>query len=392
MVSTLVCPQQNVFRTGAETYCVPADDFFLPVLKDQGYCGAYFCKPCSPAEQYGAPCDGCALFYRSSRFDVCTEPQGKASLTCYSSRILSSMCGVVCNIHVVCNIQSLQACVSLCLFGFRTSVTCCAGHTYASLHGEGGNQGMLRVCLLDKQSSQVLLVVNTHLKAKAGSANDAIREHQVGTHTCLLWYVPSGPWAATYHYSTGSQTAAVAAYVSFSSFMKTDAVVRTPHDLLQAEQLLEEVQQAVNSMSVSASTAGSFGLAAQQHRQSPPLVIICGDLNTTPDSTTCQVPYVDFFLAWGCACCSANTAFKAVTSLMLDWKAWCWFVFAYATNCPLSDQDLAMILLHPGRFNVYCKAEAPGPPSPNFLACSCITWLVLNGRLHSSILYIVCSC
>ena len=50
---------------------------------------------------------------------------------------------------------------------------------------------MLRVCLLDKQSSQILWVVNTHLKAKAGSANDVIREHQVGTNLCLLWFLPT---------------------------------------------------------------------------------------------------------------------------------------------------------------------------------------------------------
>ena len=54
------------------------DDFFLPVLEKHGYSGAYFCKPCSPAEQYGAPCDGCALFYRSDRFALCSQPQGKA--------------------------------------------------------------------------------------------------------------------------------------------------------------------------------------------------------------------------------------------------------------------------------------------------------------------------
>lgn len=71
--------------------------------------------------------------------------------------------------------------------------------------------------------------------------------------------------------------------------------------MLQAEQLLEEVQQAVNSMSVNSSTAESLGPAAEHHKQ-PPLVIICGDLNTTPDSTTCQVHYLGFFLAWHCAC------------------------------------------------------------------------------------------
>ena len=69
-------------------------------------------------------------------------------------------------------------------------IACCAGHTYTSLHAEGGNQGMLRVCLLDKESSQVICIVNTHLKAKTGLKNDAIRDHQVGTIIFCCLYLP----------------------------------------------------------------------------------------------------------------------------------------------------------------------------------------------------------
>lgn len=71
-----------------------------------------------------------------------------------------------------------------------------AGHAYTSLHGEGGNQGMLRICLLDKISSQVICVANTHLKAKAGSRNDAIRDHQVRTITFMQGQCP---WWQLYH-------------------------------------------------------------------------------------------------------------------------------------------------------------------------------------------------
>ena len=53
-----------------------ADEFFLPAMEKQGYHGAFFSKLCSPAEQYGAPCDGCAIFYNSDRFEACHEPQG----------------------------------------------------------------------------------------------------------------------------------------------------------------------------------------------------------------------------------------------------------------------------------------------------------------------------
>ena len=67
---------------------VPAEDFFLPMLKRHGFCGAYFCKPCSPAEQYGAPSDGCALFYRSDRFAVCSEPHGETTLACCNAPLV----------------------------------------------------------------------------------------------------------------------------------------------------------------------------------------------------------------------------------------------------------------------------------------------------------------
>ncbi|KAL3150471.1 hypothetical protein ABBQ32_000295 [Trebouxia sp. C0010 RCD-2024] len=178
---------EEILKPKADIVCLQEvntyENFFLPVLEKHGYSGAYFCKPCSPAEQYGAPCDGCALFYRSDRFSVCSQP---------------------------------------------------LGHTYTSLHGEGGNQGMLRVCLLDKESSQVICVANTHLKAKAGLKNDAIRDNQ-------------------------------------------------------AKQLLQDLQQAVTRLSVADLTANRSESAARQHEQGPPLVILCGDLNTTPDSTTCQL-------------------------------------------------------------------------------------------------------
>ena len=57
--------------------------------------------------------------------------------------------------------------------------------------------------------------------------------------------------------------------------------------MLQAKQLLGELQLAVNSLSVDKPTADSVSIAVQQQR--PPLVILCGDLNASPDSTTCQV-------------------------------------------------------------------------------------------------------
>ena len=55
---------------------VLAGDFFEPELRERGYAGHFWPKPCSPAEQYGFPCDGCALFYRRQRFEAVREVDG----------------------------------------------------------------------------------------------------------------------------------------------------------------------------------------------------------------------------------------------------------------------------------------------------------------------------
>jgi hypothetical protein len=59
-------------------FCAPAEDFFKPRLEQAGYTGLFWPKACSPAEQYGFPCDGCALFYRTERFDTIGAPCGES--------------------------------------------------------------------------------------------------------------------------------------------------------------------------------------------------------------------------------------------------------------------------------------------------------------------------
>ena len=53
-----------------------ADDFFEPELSRMGYSGHYWQKPCSPAMQYGYPCDGVAIFYKKDRFEQAIDPSG----------------------------------------------------------------------------------------------------------------------------------------------------------------------------------------------------------------------------------------------------------------------------------------------------------------------------
>lgn len=55
---------------------VSAGDFFEPEMRQRGYTGLFWPKQCSPAEQYGFPCDGCALFYRNLRLEPVDAPTG----------------------------------------------------------------------------------------------------------------------------------------------------------------------------------------------------------------------------------------------------------------------------------------------------------------------------
>ena len=57
---------------------------------------------------------------------------------------------------------------------------------------------------------------------------------------------------------------------------------------LQASQLLEKVSRAQSAVCDSV-TANEKITASYRSQAKQPVVIICGDLNTTPDSSTCQV-------------------------------------------------------------------------------------------------------
>lgn len=75
-----------------------ADEFFEPKLREAGYTGLFWPKACSPAEQYGYPCDGCALFFKTERFETLTPACGETScllLTAAFGRTCSGCFGPV---------------------------------------------------------------------------------------------------------------------------------------------------------------------------------------------------------------------------------------------------------------------------------------------------------
>lgn len=112
-----------------------SDDWLQPELAKQGYVGAFWPKPHSACQEYGYPPDGCALFYRQAVFDALLDtPKG---------------------------------------FLFP-----------AASPQSPTSQGVLLVHLRQKSNGAVLTVACTHLKAKAGEANELLREFQVHVVCC----------------------------------------------------------------------------------------------------------------------------------------------------------------------------------------------------------------
>lgn len=107
------------------------DDWLQPELAKHGYVGSFWPKAHSPCRDYGYPPDGCALFYREEAFQPLLDtPKG---------------------------------------FVFPA----------ATPQAQPGSQGVLLVHLRQRESGRVLVVACTHLKAKAGEANELLREFQV---------------------------------------------------------------------------------------------------------------------------------------------------------------------------------------------------------------------
>ena len=169
-----------------------AEDFFRPRLQRAGFTGAFWPKACSPAEQYGYPCDGCAIFFASERFELLGPPCGARPLPASPGWLQPD-----------CPYRFLWPCiVSLRVPCNEGSPFCSRQQTHGKSHGKWmpsagqpfyvasggliGKQGMLHVLLRDRRSGQRILVATTHLKAKGG---------QVGRPACPL-IIPRASWRA----------------------------------------------------------------------------------------------------------------------------------------------------------------------------------------------------
>lgn len=119
---------QEILSSQADLVCLQEachfDDCLQPELRQAGYKGFFFAKPCSAALRFNCPSDGSAIFYRASRFELVTD-------------------------FVV--------------------------EPFLSTTSQPENQGAAYIGLKDKLTGSVLLIANTHLKAKASQANEIIR-------------------------------------------------------------------------------------------------------------------------------------------------------------------------------------------------------------------------
>jgi nocturnin len=110
-------------------------------------------------------------------------------------------------------------------------------HCFQSIDGQPAAQGFVTALLHDKQADKHVLVAVTHLKAKAGADNEQTRVHQV-------------------------------------------------QQLLQEVEHMQERHMQLQQQQQPAGAAGSSGNGSSSRAIEPAAVLLCGDLNTIPDSDT----------------------------------------------------------------------------------------------------------
>lgn len=125
-----------------------------------GYDGVWLPKIASPALHFNAPADGCGLFYRKSRFEAIQEPKGQ-----YFQKLngAGGEGGDGGNASVDASVDMPSASAA----GGDASSQASSGFLYAMLRD-----------LEAPGADGVFIVLTTHLKAKAGAANELVRLDQ----------------------------------------------------------------------------------------------------------------------------------------------------------------------------------------------------------------------
>lgn len=214
--------QPRAHNAHTHTHTTPAD-FLEPELSARGYSGAFLPKSASPCGQYGAPCDGCALFFRQDAFRLLQPAQGAQGVT-PSEKPLgdlglslvdlsapnSTFQSCVCPPRMSWRMHTFLWCANAgpsdafnrgpCLAGAGIALArgasvlppqppflivaiagtqLFAGVYFRDAGGQPSSQCLLAASLEHLPTGRRLLLVSTHFKAKEGPANDAVRQQQV---------------------------------------------------------------------------------------------------------------------------------------------------------------------------------------------------------------------
>lgn len=132
--------------------CNNFSNFYAPRLAALGYNGVFLAKCGSPANQFGCPSDGVALFHRADYFRAASSAEGK---------------------------------------------------TFTDQHGRTAAQCMLMQRLACLHSGRELIVATFHFKAKAGPQNDATRQTQAQQAADVVEGMRRAPTAAQTNSSEG---------------------------------------------------------------------------------------------------------------------------------------------------------------------------------------------
>lgn len=169
----------EVDAAGADVVCLQEcnhyDNFWSVEMAKRGYEGAFWAKPGSPAARAGAPPDGCAVFWRSARFTVAAvrgEPFNARCVAVPTKRHEDGAPSPSPAADTGATDEEAN--------GGRAPrpPATASGAALPPPTPPRGVQGCLVVTLRDSLSCRAIVVGCTHLKAKAGTEEEAVRARQ----------------------------------------------------------------------------------------------------------------------------------------------------------------------------------------------------------------------
>jgi nocturnin len=174
----------EVDAAGADVVCLQEcnhyDDHWAPAMAARGYEGAFWAKPGSPAARAGAPPDGCAVFWRASRFTAASVRGEPFFARCVAAPVTGSKADRAGGPTPTADTGATDEEANGVGGGGLPQPAPAAGDSLPLPTPPRGVQGCLVVTLTDTLSGRPVVVACTHLKAKAGAEEEAVRARQAG--------------------------------------------------------------------------------------------------------------------------------------------------------------------------------------------------------------------